>query len=120
MLYLGDGVIYIWLNCMGLFDILGIGGDSYICFFLGISFLVGSGLVVFVVVIGMMFLNMLEFVLVCFKGEMNFGIILRDLVNVIFYYVIKKGLFMVEKKGKINVFNGCILEIEGLFDIKME
>lgn len=70
LLCLGDGVIYFWLNCMLLLDIVGIGGDFYICFLIGIFFLVGFGLVVFVVVIGVMLLDMLEFVLVCFKGKM--------------------------------------------------
>lgn len=70
VLCLGDGVIYLWLNCMLLFDIVGIGGDLYMCFLIGISFFVGLGLVVFVVVIGMMLLDMLELVLVCFKGKM--------------------------------------------------
>lgn len=70
LLCLGDGVIYLWLNCMLLLDIVGIGGDLYICFLLGIFFLVGFGLVVFVVVIGVMLLDMFELVLVCFKGKM--------------------------------------------------
>lgn len=89
LLCLGDGVIYFWLNCMLLLDIVGIGGDFYICFLIGIFFLVGFGLVVFVVVIGVMLFDMLEFVLVCFKGKMQLGIILCDLVYVILLYVIK-------------------------------
>lgn len=120
LLCLGDGVIYSWFNCMLLFDIVGIGGDLYICFLVGILFLVGLGLVVFVVVIGVMLLDMFELVLVCFKGMMQFGVILCDLVNVILLYVIKLGLLMVVKVGKKNIFFGCILEIEGLLDLKVE
>ncbi|GHQ26580.1 aconitate hydratase B [Helicobacter pylori] len=119
-LHPGDGVIHTWLNRMGLPDTLGTGGDSHTRFPLGISFPAGSGLVAFAAVTGTMPLNMPESVLVRFKGEMNPGITLRDLVNAIPYYAIKKGLLTVEKKGKINVFNGRILEIEGLPDIKME
>ncbi|WP_104761428.1 bifunctional aconitate hydratase 2/2-methylisocitrate dehydratase [Helicobacter cetorum] len=119
-LHPGDGVIHTWLNRMGLPDTLGTGGDSHTRFPLGISFPAGSGLVAFAAVTGIMPLNMPESVLVRFKGERRPEITLRDLVNAIPYYAIKQGLLTVEKKGKINIFNGRILEIEGLPDIKME
>ncbi|AFI06388.1 bifunctional aconitate hydratase 2/2-methylisocitrate dehydratase [Helicobacter cetorum] len=119
-LHPGDGVIHTWLNRMGLPDTLGTGGDSHTRFPLGISFPAGSGLVAFAAVTGTMPLNMPESVLVRFKGERRPEITLRDLVNAIPYYAIKQGLLTVEKKGKINIFNGRILEIEGLPDIKME
>ncbi|MFW5614767.1 MAG: bifunctional aconitate hydratase 2/2-methylisocitrate dehydratase, partial [Campylobacter hyointestinalis] len=109
----GDGVIHSWLNRMVLPDTVGTGGDSHTRFPIGISFPAGSGLVAFAAVLGSMPLNMPESVLVRFKGKMQPGITLRDLVNAIPYYAIKKGLLTVEKKGKINVFAGKILEIEG-------
>jgi aconitate hydratase 2/2-methylisocitrate dehydratase len=116
----GDGVIHSWLNRMVLPDTVGTGGDSHTRFPIGISFPAGSGLVAFAAVTGMMPLNMPESVLVKFKGEMQPGITLRDLVNAIPYVAIKEGLLTVEKKGKKNVFAGRILEIEGLEDLKVE
>ncbi|OCS00690.1 bifunctional aconitate hydratase 2/2-methylisocitrate dehydratase [Campylobacter fetus subsp. testudinum] len=116
----GDGVIHSWLNRMVLPDTVGTGGDSHTRFPIGISFPAGSGLVAFAAVLGSMPLNMPESVLVRFKGKMQPGITLRDLVNAIPYYAIKKGLLTVEKKGKINVFAGKVLEIEGLPDLKVE
>jgi aconitate hydratase 2/2-methylisocitrate dehydratase len=116
----GDGVIHSWLNRMCLPDTVGTGGDSHTRFPIGISFPAGSGLVAFAAVTGMMPLTMPESVLVRFKGEMQPGITLRDLVNAIPYYAIKQGLLTVEKKGKKNVFAGRILEIEGLEDLKCE
>ncbi|WP_199764745.1 bifunctional aconitate hydratase 2/2-methylisocitrate dehydratase [Helicobacter bizzozeronii] len=115
-----DGIIHSWLNRMGLPDTLGTGGDSHTRFPIGISFPAGSGLVAFAAVTGTMPLNMPESVLVRFKGEMQPGITLRDLVNAVPYYAIKQGLLTVEKKGKKNIFNGKILEIEGLGNIKIE
>ncbi len=116
----GDGVIHSWLNRMVLPDTVGTGGDSHTRFPIGISFPAGSGLVAFAAVTGMMPLTMPESVLVRFKGEMQPGITLRDLVNAIPYQAIKEGLLTVEKKGKKNVFAGRILEIEGLEDLKCE
>jgi aconitate hydratase 2/2-methylisocitrate dehydratase len=116
----GDGVIHSWLNRMCLPDTVGTGGDSHTRFPIGISFPAGSGLVAFAAVTGMMPLTMPESVLVRFKGEMQPGITLRDLVNAIPYQAIKDGLLTVEKKGKKNVFAGRILEIEGLEDLKCE
>ena len=116
----GDGVIHSWLNRMCLPDTVGTGGDSHTRFPIGISFPAGSGLVAFAAVTGMMPLTMPESVLVRFKGEMQPGITLRDLVNAIPYYAIKQGLLTVEKKGKKNIFDGRILEIEGLEDLKCE
>lgn len=116
----GDGVIHSWLNRMVLPDTVGTGGDSHTRFPIGISFPAGSGLVAFAAVLGSMPLNMPESVLVRFSGKMQPGITLRDLVNVIPYYAIKKGLLTVEKKNKINVFAGKVLEIEGLPDLKVE
>ncbi|MBR2148980.1 MAG: bifunctional aconitate hydratase 2/2-methylisocitrate dehydratase, partial [Campylobacter sp.] len=116
----GDGVIHSWLNRMVLPDSVGTGGDSHTRFPIGISFPAGSGLVAFAAVLGSMPLNMPESVLVRFTGKMQPGITLRDLVNAIPYYAIKKGLLTVEKKGKINVFAGKVLEIEGLPDLKVE
>ncbi|PAF48551.1 bifunctional aconitate hydratase 2/2-methylisocitrate dehydratase [Helicobacter sp. 12S02634-8] len=115
-----DGIIHSWINRMCLPDTLGTGGDSHTRFPIGLSFPAGSGLVAFAAVTGAMPLNMPESVLVRFKGSLNPGITLRDLVNAIPYYAIKQGLLSVEKKGKKNVFNGRILEIEGLGDIKVE
>ena len=116
----GDGVIHSWLNRMCLPDTVGTGGDSHTRFPIGISFPAGSGLVAFAGVTGMMPLTMPESVLVKFKGEMQPGITLRDLVNAIPYQAIKEGLLTVEKKGKKNVFAGRILEIEGLENLKCE
>ena len=116
----GDGVIHSWLNRMCLPDTVGTGGDSHTRFPIGISFPAGSGLVAFAAVTGMMPLTMPESVLVRFKGEMQPGITLRDLVNAIPYQAIKDGLLTVEKKGKKNIFAGRILEIEGLEDLKCE
>jgi len=116
----GDGVIHSWLNRMVLPDTVGTGGDSHTRFPIGISFPAGSGLVAFAAVTGMMPLTMPESVLVRFKGQMQPGITLRDLVNAIPYQAIKEGLLTVEKKGKKNVFAGRVLEIEGLEDLKAE
>ena len=116
----GDGVIHSWLNRMLLPDTVGTGGDSHTRFPLGISFPAGSGLVAFAAATGMMPLDMPELVLVRFKGELQPGITLRDLVNAIPYVAIQRGLLTVEKKGKKNVFSGAILEIEGLEDLKVE
>jgi aconitate hydratase 2 / 2-methylisocitrate dehydratase len=116
----GDGVIHSWLNRLLLPDTVGTGGDSHTRFPIGISFPAGSGLVAFGAATGVMPLDMPESVLVRFKGEMNPGITLRDLVHAIPYYAIKQGLLTVAKAGKINMFSGKILEIEGLPDLKVE
>jgi len=116
----GDGVIHSWLNRMCLPDTVGTGGDSHTRFPIGISFPAGSGLVAFAAVTGMMPLTMPESVLVRFKGEMQPGITLRDLVNAIPHQAIKEGLLTVEKAGKKNIFAGRVLEIEGLEDLKCE
>ena len=116
----GDGVIHSWLNRLLLPDTVGTGGDSHTRFPIGISFPAGSGLVAFAAATGVMPLDMPESVLVRFKGKMQEGITLRDLVNAIPLYAIKAGLLTVEKKGKKNVFSGRILEIEGLPDLKIE
>ena len=116
----GDGVIHSWLNRMVLPDTVGTGADSHTRFPIGISFPAGSGLVAFAAVTGTMPLNMPESVLVRFKGELQPGITLRDLVNAIPYYAIKQGLLTVEKKGKKNIFAGRVLEIEGLPFLKCE
>jgi aconitate hydratase 2/2-methylisocitrate dehydratase len=116
----GDGIIHSWLNRMLLPDTVGTGGDSHTRFPIGISFPAGSGLVAFAAATGVMPLDMPESVLVRFKGEMQPGITLRDLVNAIPYAAIQRGLLTVEKKGKKNVFNGRILEIEGLPKLKVE
>ncbi|MFA7553280.1 MAG: bifunctional aconitate hydratase 2/2-methylisocitrate dehydratase [Spongiibacteraceae bacterium] len=116
----GDGIIHSWLNRMLLPDTVGTGGDSHTRFPMGISFPAGSGLVAFAAATGVMPLDMPESVLVRFKGKMQPGITLRDLVHAIPYYGIKQGLLTVEKKGKINFFSGRILEIEGLDDLKVE
>ena len=116
----GDGVIHSWLNRLCLPDTVGTGGDSHTRFPIGISFPAGSGLVAFAGVTGMMPLTMPESVLVRFKGEMQAGITLRDLVNAIPYQAIKDGLLTVEKKGKKNIFAGRVLEIEGLENLKCE
>ena len=116
----GDGVIHSWLNRLLLPDTVGTGGDSHTRFPIGISFPAGSGLVAFAAATGVMPLDMPESVLVRFKGKMQPGITLRDLVNAIPLYGIKQGLLTVEKKGKKNIFSGRILEIEGLPDLKVE
>ncbi len=116
----GDGVIHSWLNRMLLPDTVGTGGDSHTRFPVGISFPAGSGLVAFAAATGVMPLDMPESVLVRFKGELQPGVTLRDLVNAIPYYAIKAGLLTVAKAGKKNVFSGRILEIEGLPDLKVE
>ncbi|MBS9432500.1 bifunctional aconitate hydratase 2/2-methylisocitrate dehydratase [Photorhabdus hainanensis] len=116
----GDGIIHSWLNRMLLPDTVGTGGDSHTRFPIGISFPAGSGLVAFAAATGVMPLDMPESVLVRFKGQMQPGITLRDLVHAIPYYAIQKGLLTVEKKGKKNIFSGRILEIEGLPDLKVE
>ncbi len=116
----GDGVIHSWLNRLLLPDTVGTGGDSHTRFPIGISFPAGSGLVAFAAATGVMPLDMPESVLVRFKGSMQPGVTLRDLVNAIPLYAIKAGLLTVEKKGKKNIFSGRILEIEGLPDLKVE
>ncbi|MFA5521840.1 MAG: bifunctional aconitate hydratase 2/2-methylisocitrate dehydratase [Castellaniella sp.] len=116
----GDGIIHSWLNRMLLPDTVGTGGDSHTRFPIGISFPAGSGLVAFAAATGVMPLDMPESVLVRFKGEMQPGVTLRDLVNAIPYAAIQQGLLTVEKTGKKNVFSGRILEIEGLPDLKIE
>ena len=116
----GDGIIHSWLNRMLLPDTVGTGGDSHTRFPIGISFPAGSGLVAFAAATGVMPLDMPESVLVRFKGEMQPGVTLRDLVHAIPLYAIKAGLLTVEKKGKKNIFSGRILEIEGLPNLKVE
>ena len=116
----GDGIIHSWLNRLLLPDTVGTGGDSHTRFPIGISFPAGSGLVAFAAAAGVMPLDMPESVLVRFKGEMQPGVTLRDLVNAIPYYAIQQGLLTLEKKGKQNVFSGRILEIEGLPKLKVE
>lgn len=116
----GDGVIHSWLNRLCLPDTVGTGGDSHTRFPMGISFPAGSGLVAFAGVTGMMPLTMPESVLVRFKGTMQPGITLRDMVNAIPHQAIKDGLLTVEKAGKKNIFGGRVLEIEGLENLKCE
>ncbi|GHB55736.1 aconitate hydratase B [Psychrosphaera saromensis] len=116
----GDGIIHSWLNRMLLPDTVGTGGDSHTRFPLGISFPAGSGLVAFAAATGVMPLDMPESILVRFKGEMEPGITLRDLVHAIPYFGIKQGLLTVAKAGKINEFSGRILEIEGLKGLTVE
>nr|WP_247684852.1 bifunctional aconitate hydratase 2/2-methylisocitrate dehydratase [Pseudoalteromonas luteoviolacea] len=116
----GDGVIHSWLNRMLLPDTVGTGGDSHTRFPLGISFPAGSGAVAFAAATGVMPLDMPESILVRFKGDMQSGITLRDLVHAIPYYAIKQGLLTVEKKGKVNEFSGRILEIEGVEHLTVE
>lgn len=116
----GDGIIHSWLNRMVLPDTVGTGGDSHTRFPIGISFPAGSGLVAFGAALGVMPVDMPESVLVRFKGEMQPGVTLRDLVNAIPYVAIQKGLLTIEKKGKKNIFNGRVLEIEGLPNLKVE
>ncbi len=116
----GDGIIHSWLNRMLLPDTVGTGGDSHTRFPIGISFPAGSGLVAFGAATGVMPLDMPESVLVRFKGQMQLGVTLRDLVHAIPLYAIKAGLLTVAKQGKKNIFSGRILEIEGLPDLKIE
>jgi aconitate hydratase 2/2-methylisocitrate dehydratase len=116
----GDGVIHSWLNRFLLPDTVGTGADSHTRFPIGISFPAGSGLVAFAAATGVMPLDMPESVLVRFKGELQPGVTLRDLVNAIPLYAIKGGLLTVDKKGKKNIFSGRILEIEGLPQLKVE
>ena len=116
----GDGIIHSWLNRMLLPDTVGTGGDSHTRFPIGISFPAGSGLVAFGAATGVMPLDMPESVLVRFRGQMQPGVTLRDLVNAIPLYAIKAGLLTVAKQGKKNIFSGRILEIEGLPDLKVE
>ena len=116
----GDGIIHSWLNRMLLPDTVGTGGDSHTRFPIGISFPAGSGLVAFAAATGVIPLDMPESVLVRFKGEMQPGITLRDMVNAIPYAALQRGLLTIDKKGKKNVFSGRILEIEGLPDLKVE
>lgn len=116
----GDGVIHSWLNRLILPDTVGTGGDSHTRFPVGISFPAGSGLVAFAGALGFMPLDMPESVLVRFSGRLNPGLTLRDVVNAIPYFAIKQGLLTVAKKGKKNVFNGRILEMEGLDNLTVE
>ncbi|NQE35905.1 bifunctional aconitate hydratase 2/2-methylisocitrate dehydratase [Microcoleus asticus] len=116
----GDGIIHSWLNRMLLPDTVGTGGDSHTRFPLGISFPAGSGLVAFAAALGVMPLDMPESVLVRFKGELQPGVTLRDVVNAIPYVAIQKGLLTVEKQNKKNIFSGRIMEIEGLPNLKVE
>ncbi len=116
----GDGVIHSWLNRLLLPDTVGTGGDSHTRFPIGISFPAGSGLVAFAAATGVMPLDMPESVLVRFKGEMQPGVTLRDLVHAIPLYAIKQGLLTVAKAGKKNIFSGRVLEIEGLPQLKVE
>lgn len=116
----GDGVIHSWLNRLLIPDTVGTGGDSHTRFPLGISFPAGSGLVAFAGALGFMPLNMPESVLIRFKGELQPGITLRDVVNAIPYFAIQRGQLTVPKKNKVNIFNGRILEFEGLENITAE
>jgi len=116
----GDGIIHSWLNRMLLPDTVGTGGDSHTRFPIGISFPAGSGLVAFAAATGVMPLDMPESILVRFKGDLQPGITLRDLVNAIPLKAIEAGLLTVAKEGKVNAFSGRILEIEGLPDLKIE
>ena len=116
----GDGIIHSWLNRLLIPDTVGTGGDSHTRFPMGLSFPAGSGLVAFAAALGVMPLDMPESVLVRFKGELQPGVTLRDIVNAIPYMAIQNGLLTVEKKNKKNVFAGRILEMEGLPDIKVE
>ncbi|MFO7577200.1 MAG: bifunctional aconitate hydratase 2/2-methylisocitrate dehydratase [Pelovirga sp.] len=116
----GDGVIHSWLNRLLVPDTVGTGGDSHTRFPIGISFPAGSGLIAFAGALGFMPLDMPESVLVRFKGKLNPGITLRDAVNAIPYWAIQQGLLTVPKKNKVNIFNGRILEMEGLPDLSVE
>jgi aconitate hydratase 2/2-methylisocitrate dehydratase len=120
VLHPGDGIIHSWINRLILPDTMGTGGDSHTRFPSGLSFPAGSGLVAFAGAMGFMPLDMPESVLVRFRGRLNTGITLRDIVNAIPYYAIKQGHLTVPKKNKINVFNGRILEMEGLPDLTVE
>src|SRR5690606_41761000 len=115
-----DGIIHGWLNCMLLPDTVATGGDSHTRFPIGISFPAGSGLVPFAAATGVMPLDRPESVLVRFKGQLQPGVTLRDLVHAILLYAIRQGLLTVAKQGKKNIFSGRILEIEGLPDLKIE
>ena len=116
----GDGIIHSWLNRMLLPDTVGTGGDSHTRFPLGISFPAGSGLVAFAAALGVMPLDMPESVLVRFKGELQPGVTLRDIVNAIPYVAMQQGKLTTAKENKKNVFNGRIMEMEGLPDLKVE
>lgn len=116
----GDGIIHSWLNRMILPDTVGTGGDSHTRFPIGISFPAGSGLVAFAAALGVMPLDMPESVLVRFKGKLKKGIFLRDVVNAIPYFALKQGQLTLDKKNKKNIFNGRILEMEGLADLTVE
>jgi aconitate hydratase 2/2-methylisocitrate dehydratase len=116
----GDGVIHSWINRLILPDTMGTGGDSHTRFPIGLSFPAGSGLVAFAGALGFMPLDMPESVLVRFKGKLNPGITLRDVVNAVPYYAIQQGLLTVAKKGKKNIFNGRLLEMEGLPDLTVD
>ena len=116
----GDGIIHSWMNRMLLPDTVGTGGDSHTRFPIGISFPAGSGLVAFAATLGVMPLDMPESVLVRFKGDMQPGITLRDLVNAIPYAALQRGLLTIDKEGKKNIFSGKCLEIEGLPNMKVE
>jgi aconitate hydratase 2/2-methylisocitrate dehydratase len=116
----GDGVIHSWLNRLGLPDAMGTGGDSHTRFPIGLSFPAGSGLVAFAGALGFMPLDMPESVLVRFKGRLNPGITLRDVVNAIPYFAIQQGMLTVAKKNKKNIFNGRLLEMEGLDDLTVD
>ncbi|MCJ7579112.1 MAG: bifunctional aconitate hydratase 2/2-methylisocitrate dehydratase [Candidatus Aminicenantes bacterium] len=116
----GDGVLHSWVNRLLLPDTMGTGGDSHTRFPIGLSFPAGSGLVAFAGTLGFMPLDMPESVLVKFKGSLNPGITLRDVVNAIPYVAIQQGLLTVKKEGKKNIFNGRILEMEGLPDLSIE
>jgi aconitate hydratase 2/2-methylisocitrate dehydratase len=116
----GDGIIHSWLNRMLLPDTVGTGGDSHTRFPLGISFPAGSGLVAFAAALGAMPLDMPESVLIRFKGELQPGVTLRDIVNAIPYVAIQQGKLTVAKENKKNIFSGRIMEMEGLPDLKVE
>ncbi|MCX6577055.1 MAG: bifunctional aconitate hydratase 2/2-methylisocitrate dehydratase [Candidatus Aminicenantes bacterium] len=116
----GDGVIHSWINRLILPDTMGTGGDSHTRFPIGLSFPAGSGLVAFAGALGFMPLDMPESVLVRFKGKLNPGITLRDLVNAVPYFALQQGLLTVTKKGKKNVFNGRLIEMEGLPDLTVD
>lgn len=116
----GDGIIHSWINRFLVPDAMGTAGDSHTRFPLGLSFPAGSGLVAFAGALGFMPLDMPESVLVTFKGKLNPGITLRDVVNAIPYFAIQKGLLTVAKEGKKNIFNGRLIEMEGLPDLTVE
>ena len=116
----GDGIIHSWLNRMLLPDTVGTGGDSHTRFPLGISFPAGSGLVAFASALGVMPLNMPTSVLVKFTGSLQPGVTLRDVVNAIPYAAMQEGKLTNTKQNKKNVFSGCIMEMEGLPDLKLE